>query len=143
MATSGDMQLQLILALTDKISGGLDRPIAKLRSLDTKVAETYKVISNLQRLMGQPVSTGGIDSYLNKVKQLDKVSGASRRIDNFKIMDSCSSPSIRGQKIIGGQLLFASLITVRERQTSILSLVRLSVISVQIARGTTYKRALT
>lgn len=83
MATSGDMQLQLILALTDKISSGLDRPIAKLRTLDTKVAETYKVISNLQRLMGQPVNTGGIDSYLNKVKQLDKVSGASRRIENF------------------------------------------------------------
>jgi hypothetical protein len=83
MATSGDMQLQLILALTDKISSGLDRPIAKLRALDTKVAESYKVISNLQRLMGQPVNTGGIDNYLTKVKQLDKVSGASRRIDNF------------------------------------------------------------
>lgn len=83
MATSGDMQLQLILALTDKISSGLDRPIAKLRAFDTKAAETYKVISNLQRLMGQPVNTGGIDSYLNKVKQLDKVSGASRRIENF------------------------------------------------------------
>ncbi len=83
MATSGDMQLQLILALTDKISSGLDRPIAKLRTLDTKVAETYKVISNLQRLMSQSVNTGGIDSYLNKVKQLDKVSGASRRIENF------------------------------------------------------------
>jgi hypothetical protein len=42
MSTSGDMQLRLILALTDKISSGLDRPIAKLRTLDTKVAETYK-----------------------------------------------------------------------------------------------------
>ncbi len=83
MATSGDMQLQLILTLTDKISSGLDRPIAKLGTLDTKVAESYKALSNLQRLMGQPVNTGGIDSYLNKVKQLDKVSGASRRIENF------------------------------------------------------------
>lgn len=83
MGTSGDMQLQLILALTDKISGGLDKPIAKLRTLDTKVAETYKAISNLQRLMSQPVNTGGVDSYLNKIKGFDKLTGASRRIDNF------------------------------------------------------------
>ncbi len=83
MSTSGDMQLQLILALTDKISSGLDRPIAKLRTLDTKVAETYKAISNLQRLMSQSVNTGGIDSYLNKIKGFDKLTGASRRIDNF------------------------------------------------------------
>ncbi len=83
MGTSGDMQLQLILALTDKISSGLDKPIAKLRTLDTKVAETYKAISNLQRLMSQPVNTGGVDSYLNKIKGFDKLTGASRRIENF------------------------------------------------------------
>lgn len=83
MATSGDMQLQLILSLTDKISGGLDKPIAKLRTLDTKVAETYKAISNLQRLMSQPVNTGGVDSYLNKIKGFDKLTSASRRVDNF------------------------------------------------------------
>lgn len=83
MATSGDMQLQLILSLTDKVSGGLDKPIAKLRTLDTKVAETYKAISNLQRLMSQPVNTGGVDSYLNKIKGFDKLTGASRRVDNF------------------------------------------------------------
>lgn len=83
MATSGDMQLQLILALTDKISSGLDKPIAKLRTLDTKVAETYKAISNLQRQMTQPVNTGGVDSYLNKIKGFDKLTGASRRVDSF------------------------------------------------------------
>ncbi len=83
MATSGDMQLNLILALTDKISSGLDRPIAKLTALDTKIAGTYKSISNLQRLMSQPVNTGGVDSYLNKIKGFDKLTGASRRVENF------------------------------------------------------------
>ncbi len=83
MANSTSYELALLLSLKDSASAGLDRFSSKLTALDTKIAATYKGISNLQRVMGQPVNTGGIDNYLAKVKQLDKVSGASRRIDNF------------------------------------------------------------
>jgi hypothetical protein len=83
MANSTSYELSLLLSLKDNASAGLDKFSAKLRSLDTQIAATYKGISNLQRVMGQPVQTAGLDSYLNKVKQLDKLSGTSLRIDNL------------------------------------------------------------
>ncbi len=83
MANSTTYELALLLSLKDSASAGIDKLTSKLSALDAKIAGTYKGISNLQRAMGQPVQTAGLDSYLNKVKQLDKLTSTSRRVDNL------------------------------------------------------------